>query len=61
MGVSKGRGRLIKQLEIEFRNKQRENEEVLHAKVLLLDYPLKQQQKNLSCNLICMGMTLPCI
>jgi len=37
LGVSKGRNRLIKQLEIGFRNEQRENEEVLHVEVLLLD------------------------
>lgn len=48
LGVSKGRNRLIKQLEIGFRNEQRENEEVLHVEVLLLDslFIKKQKQTN---------------
>lgn len=46
MGVSKGRNRLIKQLEIAFRNEQRENEEVLHEEVLLLDSLFIKNKKN---------------
>lgn len=41
MGVSKGRSRLIKQVEIELRNKQIEIEEMHNEKVLFPDFLLK--------------------
>lgn len=54
MGVSKGRNRLIKHVEIELSNKQIAIEEMHNEKVLLLDFLFKNNKKNsLPCSLNC--------
>lgn len=47
LGVSKDRSRLIKQVEMEFRNKQIENEKMHYGEVLLSDFLCKNPHPKL--------------